>query len=99
MAELRLGAKKSQRRSQTEQMVQEFLDPFDILPFGDAEASVYATIRAQLEREGNVIGPNDLLIAATAASSGGVLVTNNLREFSRVPGLQVENWVIAEVAT
>ncbi|MDP2810701.1 MAG: PIN domain-containing protein, partial [Rhodocyclaceae bacterium] len=64
-----------------------------VLPFDDAAADAYGSIRADLERRGELIGSNDLLIAAHALSLGATLVTNNLGEFQRVAGLQVENWV------
>jgi tRNA(fMet)-specific endonuclease VapC len=74
--------------------VNRFLEPFDIVPFSDGATSTYASIRATLESRGNIIGPNDLLIAATVLSYNGILVTNNVREFGRVPDLKIENWVL-----
>lgn len=69
-----------------------FLSVLEILPF-DAEAGIRAAeLRHNLERAGEAIGPLDTLIAATALSHGGVLVTRNLREFARVPGLKTVNW-------
>lgn len=91
-AELLLGAEKSQSRDKTLGILEAFLAPFAILPFGDSESIHYARIRAQTEAEGRPIGPNDLLIAATAMAVGGVLITHNLREFSAVRGLVVEDW-------
>ena len=64
-----------------------------ILPFDDAAAEAYGSIRTDLERRGELIGANDLLIAAHALSLGATLVSNNLGEFRRVAGLLVENWV------
>ena len=64
-----------------------------IAPFEEGAAKEYGIIRAHLKRQGNLIGNNDLLIAAHARSLGTTLVTNNVREFNRAPGLTVENWV------
>ncbi len=64
-----------------------------VMPVDEAVAKVYGTLRAFLQRQGWPIGNNDLLIAAHARSLGAVLVTNNLREFKRVPDLSVENWL------
>jgi tRNA(fMet)-specific endonuclease VapC len=65
----------------------------EILPLRDAAGKYYGRIRTLLKSEGRIIGGNDLLIAAHALSEGAVLVSNNQREFQRVPGLEVENWV------
>ncbi|HQG27382.1 MAG TPA: PIN domain-containing protein, partial [Candidatus Ozemobacteraceae bacterium] len=72
--------------------LQEFLLPFEILPFDSAAAIEYGAIRHHLEKNGSPIGPMDTLIAAHALSAGACLVTNNEREFSRVPGLKLVNW-------
>ena len=66
--------------------------PLSILPFGPGAASEYGEIRTHLQGQGTPIGPMDLLIAAHARAEGLVLVTNNVREFERVPGLELENW-------
>lgn len=92
-AELLLGAFKSQTRDQTTKKVEKFLKPFDIVDFSDKMAYDYAEIRAALEKSGNPIGANDLLIAATALHKNAILVTHNLDEFSRVQGLKIEDWV------
>ena len=73
-----------------------FLSPFKIAPFDSRCAEHYGRIRATLASRGKTIGPNDLLIAATALANGAVLVTRNAREFQRVPGLTVEVWDEAE---
>lgn len=91
--ELRQGAEKSQRSAATHATLDNFLSPLQILPFDEAAALAAARIRAHLERQGRPIGDLDSLIAAHALSQDLVLVTNNLREFERVPGLQCENWV------
>jgi tRNA(fMet)-specific endonuclease VapC len=92
-AELLLGAYKSNRREETILILDSFLTPFQILPFGDDETVFYARIRAELEAEGKPMGPNDLLIAATAMAQGATLVTHDTREFGRVRGLALEDWV------
>ena len=72
-----------------------FLAPLQILPFDSECLWFYAEIRASLEKNGLSIGPMDTLIAAQALSIDGTLVTNNLKEFSRVPKLKLENWLEA----
>lgn len=72
--------------------LQGFLLPLEVAPFDLAAAFAYGDLRAELERRGEPIGPLDLQIAAHALSLSAVLVTNNLREFRKVPGLTVENW-------
>lgn len=91
-AELLFGAAKSRLPEKTRTALGWFFAPFGSLPFDDAAASIYATIRAGLEREGTPIGPNDLVIAATALANGATLVTHNTREFGRVSGLACEDW-------
>ncbi len=91
-AELLLGAAKSTRPAETKSVVTQFLSPYLIVPFDAAAAEVYAEIRGSLERAGKPIGPNDYVVAATAIAQGGVLVTANLSEFKRVPGLRFESW-------
>ncbi|MEN9859861.1 MAG: hypothetical protein RLZZ515_343, partial [Cyanobacteriota bacterium] len=70
-----------------------FLAPLLILPFEEAALWVYGDLRAELERKGTPIGALDTMIAAHALSQQSTLVTNNTREFARVPGLNLENWV------
>lgn len=67
-----------------------------MLDFDTQAAKAYASIRADLESKGKVIGANDLLISAHALSRGLILVTNNVKEFERVGGLQIENWITNE---
>jgi len=93
LAELESGAAKSQRSEQSRLALAEFLLPLEIVPFDDAAAAAYGVLRAALEKKGKPIGPLDTLIAAHAIALGTVLVTNNTREFARVPGLAVEDWV------
>ncbi len=93
-AELYLGARKSMAREKVMAAVEAFLAPLDVVPFGSEEARQYARIRAEAEAAGKPIGPNDLLIAATALARGATLVTHNAREFSRVAGLAIEDWTV-----
>ena len=89
LAELEYGAAKSQFPARNQAA---FTLPLEVLPFDAPAAAAYGPIRATLERQGTPIGAMDLLIAAHARSLGVILVTNNVREFGRVPGLQIENW-------
>ena len=91
-SELLLGALKSRDPESMRFRVENLLLPFEILPFDDACSFHYASIRAHLESEGMTIGANDYLIAAIALAYSAVLVTNNVKEFKRVPGLSIENW-------
>lgn len=91
-AELFYGAAKSQTPIATRAKQERFLRPYPTLPFDDQTADVYGRIRAQLEQAGTPIGPLDLQIAAIAVTHGLILVTHNTQEFSRVPGLQIEDW-------
>lgn len=93
LAELEYGMKHSSNPSKNEQALLRFLLPFSVLPFGASAASEYGEIRAYLQSQGTPIGPLDMLIAGHARSEGMILVTNNTREFERVPELQLENWV------
>jgi len=91
-AEMYFGSQKSQipERSRAEQ--EEFFQNIDSLPFDDDAAEEYGSIRAYLERHGTPIGPHDMLIAAIARAKGLVVVTHNAKEFSRIPGLNIEDW-------
>ena len=91
--ELRQGAEKSQQAAANHARLDLFLGPLRLLPFDEEAALAGARLRAHLERLGRPIGDLDSLIAAQALAREMVLVTNNLREFERVPALRVENWV------
>jgi tRNA(fMet)-specific endonuclease VapC len=91
-AELAYGVAKS-RSVRNRQALEMFLAPLEILPFDEAALWVYGDLRAELERKGTPIGALDTMIAAHALSQQSTLVTNNTREFDRVPGLTLENWV------
>lgn len=90
-AELAHGVAKS-GSPRNQQALEKFLMPLDILAFDTMAMHHYGRLRTQLERLGTPIGPLDTLIAAHALALGCTLVTNNLREFERVPGLPLENW-------
>ena len=92
IAELEFGLSKSTKPEQNRNRFQEFLLPFDIIPFDSTAAIEYGMVRHHLEKAGKPIGPLDTLIAAHALALGVCLVTNNEKEFSRVPGLEIENW-------
>ncbi len=91
-AELRTGALKSDHPKKNLLMLERFLSPFQLVPFDSKCAVAYAKVRSQLESEGNKIGPNDTLIAATTIANNAVLVTHNVREFKRVSSLELEDW-------
>ena len=93
LAELTAGAELGTRKAATLAALADMTDGMTALPFDADCATVYGRIRAALERKGSPIGPMDMLIAAQALAAGLVLVTDNLREFRRVPGLQCENWM------
>ena len=93
LAELLYGAEKSQRSSETRREVERFAARLEVLPFDGDAAAHYANIRADLERRGQVIGAYDMMIAGHARSRGLVVVTGNLREFTRVEGLRSEDWI------
>jgi len=94
VAELEYGAYKSQRQEQNRAALSQFLMMLEILPFDAKATQNYGKMRAELEKMGIVIGAMDLLITSQALDRGITLVTNNVREFSRIPGLTWENWVV-----
>jgi len=91
-AELLYGARRSARVAENLRLLTGFFAPLVSLPFDDACAEEYGALRATLAAAGRPIGPNDLLIAATALAHDLTLVTHNLREFSRIAGLKIEDW-------
>ncbi len=93
LSELYHGAEKSARVAQNLQVIEEFASLLQVLPYTAHASQHYGAIRSQLEMKGQPIGVNDLHIAAHARSAGLVVVTNNVSEFARIPGLVVENWV------
>lgn len=93
IAELRYGVAKSAHLERNREKFESFIERFEVVDFDDAAAAAYGQIRAGLESAGTPIGPLDTLIAAHALSLQSTLVTNNVREFERVPGLAIVNWV------
>ena len=93
LSELIYGAEKSLNTDKNLEAVEEFVSHLEVLPY-DAKASQhYGQIKAALEKKGQIIGENDIHIAAHAISHGLILVSNNVREFKRVPNLALENWM------
>ena len=93
VAELWTGVMKSQRARQNETALTEFLNYFPVLDWPVEAGRIYGALRDRLESEGNPIRAMDMLIAAYALHERAVLVTDNLREFRRIPGLELESWV------
>jgi tRNA(fMet)-specific endonuclease VapC len=93
LSELEYGVAKSSSKIQNRMALAEFLAPLEVVPFAESAAAKYGEIRAFLEIKGTPIGAYDLMIAAHALSLNLTLVTNNTREFERIPKLQIENWV------
>lgn len=92
LAELQHGVEKSAKVEKNRLALEMLTSSLQVLPFDSFAAERYGTIRARLEKKGQLIGPMDLLIAAHASSLNWTLVTNNLKEFKRVPDLNLENW-------
>ena len=92
-AELRYGVMKSSAIDRNTAALDDFLLPLEIADFGASAAGSYGRVRAGLEKAGTGIGPLDAQIGAHALSLGAILVTNNVREFRRIPGLKIENWI------
>jgi tRNA(fMet)-specific endonuclease VapC len=90
--ELRYGAQRSSDPAREHSKLDLFLSPFTSLPFDDLCARRCAEVRTELEADGNVIGPHDLQIAAIALQHQLTLVTHNLREFTRIAGLKIDDW-------
>ena len=93
LAELRHGASASACPERNSDALNQFAAILEVLEFDGEAAEQYGIIRAELQRKGNLIGPFDMLIAAHAKAKNLTLVTNNIREFARVEGLRLENWV------
>ncbi len=96
LGELRFGAEKSQARERALASILQLESLIEVCALPEAAGEHYGQIRAALQKDGQPIGNNDLWLAAHARAEGWILVTNNEREFVRVPGLQVENWIESE---
>jgi tRNA(fMet)-specific endonuclease VapC len=92
--ELLYGAEKSQHRARAIQQLEELATLLPVLPLPENAAQIYGIVRSRLEARGETIGNNDLWIATHAKAAELILVTNNEREFKRVPGLKVQNWAV-----
>ncbi len=93
LSELSFGVARSPKSQQNLGALREFLFVLEVASYDDSSAMQYGAVRAALEKRGTPIGPLDTLIAAHALSIDAILVTHNQREFSRVPGLRVEDWL------
>ena len=93
VSELQYGACKSNQIKKNIKRLEEFLSPFEILAYDETTSNYYGKIRFHIEKQGNEIGPLDMLIAAHALSENLTLITNNEKEFKRIKLLKVENWV------
>ena len=93
VAELFYGAEKSKAKAKNRQRVEAFVRPFEIIAFDETACHVYGKIRCKVESSGRPIEPMDLLIASIGLAHGYVIVTNNAKEFKRIKGLEVENWL------
>jgi tRNA(fMet)-specific endonuclease VapC len=93
LAEMIYGAEKSERSADNLAVVEQFAARLEVLAFAERAAAHYGQIRAELERQGTLIGGYDMMIGGHARSEGLLLVTNNRREFQRIEGLRIENWV------
>jgi tRNA(fMet)-specific endonuclease VapC len=91
--ELNYGAQKSQQKDRAIERLAELIQLLPVAPLPEESARAYGEVRASLETQGQMIGNNDLWIAAHAKAAGLTLVTNNEREFKRIPGLKLQNWV------
>ena len=92
IAEMQFGVYNSQNIEKNRISLTEFLAPFQIIDFDDRDAEYFGKIRAELKQRGELIGPYDMLIAAQAVARKLILVTNNTKEFARVPELVIEDW-------
>jgi tRNA(fMet)-specific endonuclease VapC len=93
IAELEYGVAKSSNREKNKNALIHFVSAFDILPFDDTDAEIFGLLRASLEKRGEIVGPYDMQIAAQAIARNLILVTNNTKEFGRIPNIQIENWI------
>lgn len=93
LAELRYGVSKSQQQARNQAALDEFILPLEVAAFDEPATAAYGVLRASLEKQGMPIGPLDTMIAAHALCLSAALVTNNTREFNRVSGLTIVDWI------
>ena len=93
LSELLYGVSKSSNPEQNQMALAQFIAPLEILSYGDEAAQYYGPLRTHLEKQGTPIGSLDMLIAAHTLSIDSILVTNNEKEFNRIPKLKIDNWV------
>ena len=93
LAELQYGVDKSNAKSKNQKILDDFISRLQVLPWEETAVQYYSKIRNDLEAKGTPIGNMDMLIAAHSKSKNYILVTNNVREFERIPDLKVENWI------
>jgi tRNA(fMet)-specific endonuclease VapC len=93
LAEMMYGVHKSQHPQKNQYALAEFIFPLEVMPFNEAATAHYGEIRAYLEKKGIPIGPLDTMIAAHARCLNAILVTNNKKEFVRIPDLEIQDWV------
>jgi tRNA(fMet)-specific endonuclease VapC len=93
-AELLFGAEKSHNRADNLKKVRKFLSVYQITAFDSDAADIYAVIRSETEKTGTLVGPNDLVIAATVISINATLITNNTNEFRRIKSLKIDDWTL-----
>lgn len=91
-SELWYGVQKSQHKEKNKLKLQRFLDPFDVVSYTPDFSETYAELRFASVSSGNIVGPNDLLIASIVVANNGTLVTRNTNEFSRIPQLKLKEW-------
>lgn len=94
IGEIEYGARKSKNYEKTINIYNSFIDRFEIAHFDSNAIREYGVIRSQLEKNGNLIGSNDLIIASIVKANKGVLITHNVKEFSKVDGLLIEDWCV-----
>jgi tRNA(fMet)-specific endonuclease VapC len=92
VGEMIYGVNKSRQRYRNLQAILKIVSPFRILDFDSSDGWQYGEIRAELEKKGTIIGGNDIMIAAQARGRGLIVITNNIKEYKRVPSLKIEDW-------
>jgi tRNA(fMet)-specific endonuclease VapC len=92
-AELLYGIEKSKLRERNKAVYKKFIDAFEVINLDDETLDQYAKIRSNLEKDGIIIGSNDFFIASIVLAHDGILVTHNTKEFERIDGLHIEDWV------